>query len=168
MSSNNMTYNFEKNNPSYIKISNDIMNGYIAKQDFDEEIYILKSNLELKEDKTFDSQSNIDGMVLGYNLNGCSSHKSKNTNYNFDLASNESSMLIIKDENTTSYAPKGPLSKINLIIKKNYFERNITDNRIKDLVLSSLEKDSCENLISQRKIDSFINFILQDIYKLSL
>jgi len=131
------------------------------------ELFIIKSNLETKEDVKVESSTKINGIVLGYNLLGYSEHKAKDSNYNLKLATDESYMSIIKDENTVSSGAKGLSNRIIFIIKKEFIEKNIIDNKIKDFVLSSLEKEICQDLIFKRKTNEYLKLIMQDIYKLN-
>jgi len=166
MSFNEMTYGFTQNKPNCMIFSNENIEGYINEKNINDEIFILKSSIKAKSELTLNSSTNINGIILGYNLSGYSEHKSKRQNFSVKLSSNDSNMSIMKNENSTSYCSKGILNKISFVIKEQYIQRNITDNKIKDLVLSSLENDHCEKLIFKRKTNEAIKLILNDIFNL--
>jgi len=165
MSSNEMIHSFNEYIPKCMKFSYKNMDGYIQEQNINNEISIVKTGFNVKDDVTLE-YSNINGLILGYNLAGYSEHKNINTGSHTKTANNESNMFIAKNESQISYIAKGTLNNIGIIVKKEFIEKNISDNIIKDLVLSSLDKDSCEKLIFHKKTDSYKKLILNDIYKL--
>ena len=167
MSFNDMSYDFSENNSKNMKFSHNTIDGYIIEHNMNNEIFIIKSGLEMKEELTIESSSSVNGLMLGYNLFGHSEHKNINSGDTVKLVANESTMLIANDEHNISSISKGISNKIGIVVKKEFIEKNINDNMVKDLFLSSLEKESCEKLVFHKKTDSYINLILNDIYKLS-
>jgi len=166
MSFNDMTYNFSENNSKNMKFSNDNMDGSILEHNMNNEVFIIKSGIVIKEELKIESSTSVNGLMLGYNLFGHSEHKNINAGYNLKLSSNESTMLIANDEHNIAYIPKGISNNIGIVVKKKFIEKNINDTMIKDLFLSSLENKSCEKLVFHKKTDSYMNLILNDIYKL--
>jgi len=165
MSFNNISYSFSKNNSNTTKFSNNNIDGYSFEQNINEELFIIKSKLKVQSDLKVESSTNINGLIFGYNLNGYSEHKSKHSNSHLKLSKNDSFLAIMNKENNISYTSKGILTKVCFVIKKEFIEKNIQDNMIKDLIFSSLEEKLCENLLFQRKINPYINLLLNDIYK---
>ncbi|WP_324171840.1 AraC family transcriptional regulator [Sulfurimonas sp.] len=167
MSFNDMEYNFSENNSSTMKFSNNNMDCSILEHNMNNEIFIIKSKLEVKEEFKIESSTNVNGLMLGYNLFGYSEHKNINSGHHLRLSANESNMSIVNNEHNISSVSKGISNKIGIVVKKEFIEKNINDNMIKDLFLSSLEKESCDKLMFHKKTDPYMNLILNDIYKLS-
>jgi len=162
-----LNYEFNDNNSSCTIFSDTNIKIANIEKNINNELFIIKSNLETKEDVQVESSTKINGIILGYNLLGYSEHKGRNSKYNLKLATDESYMSIIKDENSISSGAKGLSNKMLFIIKKEFIEKNINDNKIKDFVLSSLEKDICQDLIFKRKTNEYLKLIIQDLYKLN-
>jgi len=168
MSCNNITYNFnfDESNSNSMKFSFNDIKGHIVEQHMNNEIFILKSTMEVKNDIKLESSTDINGLMFGYNLEGYSEHKSNHSGKCLKLSANDSNLTIVNNENSTSYTPKGTLNKLCFIVKKEFIEKNIKDNMVKDLIFSSLEKGYKENLVFKRKINPYINILLKDIYQL--
>lgn len=166
MSFNDMSYDFSENNYKNKSFSNKNIDGYILEHNINNEIFIIKSKFEAKKEFKIESSTNINGLMLGYNLHGYSEHKSINSGHNLKFSENESNMIIANNEHNVSSISKGISNRISIVVKKEFIEKNINDNMIKDLFLSSLENKSCEKLVFHKKTDSYMNLILNDIYKL--
>ena len=164
---NKMKYSFSDNDPNCMIFSDGDMSGKLIEKDINNELFIVKSSLYSTEDIKLESSTKTNGLMLSYNLLGYSEHKGKDKDFFLKLDTDESNMCIIKEENSISSGPKGLINKICFIIKKEFIEKSISDNRIKDYILSSLEKDVCQELVFKRKTNDYINLILQDLFKLN-
>lgn len=162
-----LDYEYDENNSAYTTSSNSIVELHSAEKNINNDIFIIKSNMKCKNQVTAKSLSKPNGIVLGYNLSGHVEYKGESPIFPLQLDTNDSNMSIIKEDNSISTTPQGNFSNVGFVIKKKFIEETITDNKIKDFVLSSLEKDICQKLIFKRKMNDYIKLIIQDIFKLN-
>jgi len=163
---NKMDYGFSYHNQNSIVFPDENIAGSIIEKNINNEVFIMKSSLEFKKTIEIKSSSDIDGVILGYNLLGTMEHRGVEKDYNLKLMTNDSNLSIVKNENSISIGHKGLLNKLSFVIKKDFIKKNITDNKIKDFILSSLERDMCQDFIFERKTNDYLQRIIQDIYKL--
>ena len=164
---NNLKYGFSDNNPTCMTFSDKNISGEIIEKDINNEIYVIKSSLQLEQDMSIKSSSNIDGIILSYSLHGYMEHKGVDSNNNLKVNTNDSIMCIVKEERGVTSIPKGTFNRINFIIKKEFIEKNINDNKILDYILNPLDKEFCQKRVFQRKTTDYINLILHDLYQLN-
>jgi len=164
MSFNEVICDFSNNPPNSIIFSNDNMEGSMLEKNINNEIFIIKNNLNFKSANEMEASFDVNGLMFGYQLDGYCEYKSKNSSYNTKLSSGESNIQLLKNTNSVACIPKGKINTFGIIIKKEYIQNNIYDNSIKDLILSSLEQDECEKLIFEKKTNNYINLILKEIF----
>ncbi|WP_418185006.1 helix-turn-helix transcriptional regulator [Aliarcobacter vitoriensis] len=129
-----------------------------------DDVYFVKSNLTLKDDITVQSKSQVDGILLDFNLIGDVSYKSKIHNYGFSTSNNRTDIELIKEESSESKAKRGEINKISLIVKKDFLVKNLPLNKKSDYVLNALEKNSCQELLKSETTNFLTNKILNQLY----
>ncbi|RBQ32525.1 hypothetical protein CRU92_02100 [Arcobacter sp. FW59] len=129
-----------------------------------DDVYFVKANLTLKDDITVQSKSQVDGILLDFNLIGDVSYKSKIHNYGFSTSNNRTDIELIKEESSESKAKRGEINKISLIVKKDFLVKNLPLNKKSDYVLNALEKNSCQELLKSEATNFLTNKILNQLY----
>jgi len=164
---NKLKYGFSDNDPTSMIFCDKNLSGNIIEKDINNEIFIVKSTIQTQKEVTLESSLKVNGIALSYNLLGKTEHKSKDTGYHLTVDANDSNMFIMNKENSLSSMPNGLSKKLCFIIKKEFIEKNVNDNKIKDRIFSSLEKENCQDIVFKRKINDYLNLIVQDLHKLN-
>jgi len=163
MSFNEKTFGFNGNKPNAMIFSDDKIQGCILEKNINDDIFLIKADLNIKNSMNLISNSHINGMMLCYNIKGKSHHKSKISSFQKSTLPNYNYATIIKDEQSISSAQEGELKKIVLIIKKNFIEKVFNDSFIKEDILSSLQKNICHKLLFYKKTSAQINLLINEI-----
>jgi len=164
MSISEITYGSNNHIPNNIIFSGAKIDGYIQEHNTENAIYTIKSSLNTKDNVKIASNSNIDGIILDYNLKGVGTYKSEIFNYKVNLLENHLNIAIMKDERGISFVPKGVFKKVNLVIKKDFLEKNIPNGKFKDEILNKIEKNTCTKLLSNKKINYQKQLLLNDLF----
>lgn len=131
-------------------------------------IHFIKSNLVFEDDVIAQSKFKANGIVLGFNMLGDITYKSKTNNYRFNTYKNRTDIELIKEENKETKVKKGEVNKISLVIKKDFLHKNLPKNKKTDYILNALEKNNCQELLKSKDTNFFTTKILAQLYNFDL
>jgi len=137
--------------------------GSVVENRINRDIFLVKSNLNLKEKVHTNSNSTANGIVLNYNIKGNAHYRSRVLDFDLKTSCNNSNIILTKGDIGETSIEKGEVSDISLIIDKDFIYKNISDCSIKEKLESSLQKNSCIRLLSKKKISHQIQILLNDI-----
>ena len=148
-------------NTIFSKQNNNVLEKKIANN-----IFLIKSDLNLEDNIDYEGDLLIDGLVLAYNLNGSSNYKSKTRSKYFELNlnSNDSHIFLSKRDNIKVSISKGNTKSMSIIMKKDFIIDNMPNSSLKDAIINSLDKNIPNKLITKRKIDIQLQLLLNSIY----
>jgi len=148
-------------NTIFSKQKNNVLEKKIANN-----IFLIKSDLNLEDNVDYEGDLLIDGLVLAYNLNGSSNYKSKTRSKYFELNlnSNDSHIFLSKRDNIKVSISKGNTKSMSIIMKKDFIIDNMPNTPLKDAIINSLDKNIPNKLITKRKIDIQLQLLLNSIY----
>jgi len=148
-------------NTIFSKQNNNVLEKKIANN-----IFLIRSDLNLEDNIDYEGDLLIDGLVLAYNLKGCSNYKSKTRSKYFELNlnSNDSHIFLSKRDNIKVSISKGNTKSMSIIMKKNFIIDNMPNSSLKDTIINSLDKNIPNKLITKRKIDIQLQLLLNSIY----
>lgn len=163
MSFSSMEFQSKNHDPNTIfsKQNNNVLEKKIANN-----IFLIKSDLNLEDNIDYEGDLLIDGLVLAYNLNGSSNYKSKTRSKYFELNlnSNDSHIFLSKRDNIKVSISKGNTKSMSIIMKKDFIIDNMPNSSLKDAIINSLDKNIPNKLITKRKIDIQLQLLLNSIY----
>lgn len=164
MSINNNTYSFNKFKENIKTLPKGKIEGKISERNFFNEIFLIRSNLNIHENSIVQANTNnIDGIVMNFIFNGLGSYSSEINDLKFNTFSDYSNILLIKDNIGKSFAHKGDIDSVSLVIKKSYLDRILPQKSLKEDILNPLEKNVCSKILSNRKMSHQSKLILKDI-----
>lgn len=131
-------------------------------------VHFIKSNLVFEDDVIAQSKFKANGIVLGFNMLGDITYKSKTNNYRFNTYKNRTDIELIKEENKETKVKKGEVNKISLVIKKDFLHKNLPKNKKTDYILNALEKNNCQELLKSKDTNFLTTKILTQLYNFDL
>jgi len=163
MSLNDKTYKFNNNKPNTLVFLEDKISGKIEEKKFNENLFLIKANLNCKDDVLAYSNGTVDGFALSYNLQGQSDAKSRISDVNVKTKNNITNILLTKDENSSIALKKGEHNIVGIILKKDFFNTLLQSDRTKDKLLNLLQRKVCNELLISKSINYQIQLLLNDI-----
>lgn len=137
----------------------------IIETKIDENIFLLKSDIQPNQNMQFNTSSVVNGLYLYFHLKGDLKYKSSLSKYEITHKNNFRTASILNNEKGVHNLQKDSnIKNLAIIIKKEFLEQNIpniTDNKI----FKSLEDKNCALLLNQERTDSLTNILVKELYE---
>ncbi|WP_324171826.1 AraC family transcriptional regulator [Sulfurimonas sp.] len=167
MSYKEINHKFNENKTKSVLHSKTKIEGTVNQQIIDKNISLVKIDLELKDDTSMDSNFSVDGIMFSFNLQGHSEHSSQISDFKLKNNTNDTNIILTKNEISKTTIQKGKIDMIGLVLKKDFIKKNLPESNGKDKLLNSLENNICHELLSSKKTSFHTQLLLNDIFSSS-
>jgi len=167
VSINNKVYKFNDNKANTVVFPDEKVKGKIEENVLDDNIFLIKSDLFFNEETITTSSYTIDGMVLGFNIEGNKKYKSHHSDLSMNITPNNTNITLGKNIEATSTLSKGKLNTVNIIIKKEFLTQNLPEGYFKEYVFDALDNHTCNILLSDKITNSHMQLLLNEVISTS-
>lgn len=140
-------------------------NSKIYQTQVQDDIFLMKSNINIEKKTIIKTDSNIEGILLNFVFQGNNEYKSLITDYSIKSKENFTSMSLINNEKgIESFNENSLLKSINIVVKKDFLFKNLPQNKISESIFKNLENKNCNFLLKNRPTNHKAKLITSEIY----
>ena len=160
----NISFEFNDFKVNGVELCDENVKGDIFEKKISDDLFIIKSSLNLNNEISYESDLLIDGLVFNYCMEGLCTYQSLNSNFKIDTRQYDSHIFLSKRDNIRASISKGHAKTISMVIKKDFIEKNMPNTKIKDKIINNLDKNISNELIIKNKSNIQKRFLINTIY----
>lgn len=155
----------DNNQDNTFTLPNSDCNNLIIETKIQDDIFLMKSDIYIKEDTTIKTDSHIEGLLLNFVFKGENDYKSLINDYNIKAKDNFTGIsLMNKEKGIEIFSKNSILKSINIVVKKEFLEKNLPQNKISEKIFRNLEDKNCNMLLKNKYTNHKTSLIANDIY----
>ena len=149
-----------------MKLPDHLGYSHMVETKIDQNIFLLKSELHLKQDIQIKTNSSINGLLLTFYFNGDMQYNSLLSDYKVKSKKNFTNISILNQEEGLEDITTSPLKSLNIVIKKEFLEQNFPTDYKYEKIIEALEEKNCAKNIKNSQTNIQTSLMAKELFHL--